>query len=53
MLQALIVATWLSVEVVNMTTGGAENVVRELQEIVTISCHESFGAHNLRCKVSL
>jgi len=34
MLQALIVATWLRVEVVNMTSGVAENIVQELQEIV-------------------
>jgi hypothetical protein len=30
MLQALIVAIWLSVEVANMTIGVAENIVQEL-----------------------
>jgi hypothetical protein len=35
MLQALIVAIWLKVEVVNMTIGVAENIVRELQVMVT------------------
>lgn len=35
MLQTLIVTTWLKFEVVNMTIGVADNIVRELQEIVT------------------
>jgi hypothetical protein len=35
MLQALIVAIWLRVEVVNMTIGVAENIIRELQEMFT------------------
>jgi hypothetical protein len=35
LLQALRVATWLRIEVVNMTTGVAENIAWELQEMVT------------------